>query len=603
MEEELHLLRPTLIILAAAIFVVPLFRRLRITPVLGYLLAGLLIGPHALGFVRHSGVIETLAEFGVVFLLFAIGLELSLDRLLAMRRQVFGMGTLQVVITGAIIYALASALGLGAAEAFVLAGALALSSTAVVLRMLEESRDMHTPAGRMALAVLLLQDLAVVPLLTVVPLLGQEEGALLPSLGMAAVKALGAMGLIIITGRLLLRPVLRTVAAARTPELFTGITLFLALGVSWLTGLAGLSMALGAFLAGLLISETEYRHQVEADIEPFRGLLLALFFMTIGMEINVGLLAGNALLVVGSVLALVVVKALVITGLARLFGQPWGTATFVGLGLAQAGEFGFVLLTLGMQDGALSPEVGGIALLVVALSIALTPLLLRAGRTVAARLQKTGGDDPVGELGREAADLRKHVLILGMGRAGRTVVRLMEAHGADYLGLDLDPDTVSAERERGVPIFYGDGTRAEVLKAAGLSRAWGVVITLDDADAATRAVRAIRAENEAIPIMVRARDTGQCGPLAAAGATGVIPELVEGSLQLGGRLLLALGEGQDEVAAALANLRENSYSSLIDLPQPGARKAAAEAKADPEPEPEAPPPDADDEVSVGTETL
>jgi CPA2 family monovalent cation:H+ antiporter-2 len=596
--EELHLLRPTLIILAAAIVVVPLFRRLRITPVLGYLLAGLLIGPHALGLVKELEVIEALAEFGVVFLLFAIGLELSLDRLMAMRRHVFGMGTLQVVLTGAAVFGLARLAGLGGAEAFVLGGALALSSTAVVLRMLEESGDMHSQAGRMALAVLLLQDLAVVPLLTIVPLLGREGGDLLPSLGTAAAKALGAMVLIIITGRKLLRPVLRTVAAARTPELFTGITLFLALGVSWLTGLAGLSMALGAFLAGLLISETEYRHQVEADIEPFRGLLLALFFMTIGMGIDVRLLVDNVPVVVGGVLALVAIKALVIAGLARAFGQPAGTAVFVGLSLAQAGEFAFVLFTLAIAGGALSQEVGGLALLVVALSIALTPLLLRLGRTVSERMSRREMEDPMGALDREAHDLRRHVLILGLGRAGRTVVRLLEAHGTDYLGLDLDPDTVSAERERGVPVFYGDGTRAEVLRAAGLARASGVIVTLDDSAAAARALRAIRAENEDIPIMVRARDTGQCGPLAAAGATGVIPELVEGSLQLGGRMLLALGESLDEVEAALADLRENSYSRLIDLPQPGSRE---EAKA----QAEAAKLDAAtaEEVSVGTETL
>ncbi len=598
MEHELHLLQPTLIILAAAIIVVPLFRRLRITPVLGYLLAGLLIGPHALGLVRELEVIETLAEFGVVFLLFAIGLELSLERLLAMRRHVFGMGSLQVVLTTAAFYALGRAAGLGAADAFVLGGGLALSSTAVVLRMLEENGDMHSRGGRMALAVLLLQDLAVVPLLTIVPLLGGDGGSLLPSLGIAAAKALGAMGLIIITGRLLLRPVLRTVAAARTPELFTGITLFLALGVSWLTGLAGLSMALGAFLAGLLISETEYRHQVEGDIEPFRGLLLALFFMTIGMGIDVRLLASNAPLVLGGVLALVVVKAVVIAGLARAFGQPAGTAVFVGLALAQAGEFAFVLFTLAIGAGAMSREVGGIALLIVALSIAITPVLLRLGRTAAARLRKKAIEDPMDQLDREAHDLRKHVLILGLGRAGRTVVRLMEAHGTEYLGLDLDPDTVSAERVRGVPVFYGDGTRAEVLRAAGLRRASGVIVTLDDPAAAARALRAIRAENDDIPIMVRARDTGQCGPLAAAGATGVIPELVEGSLQLGGRMLLALGESRDEVEAALADLRENSYSRLIDLPQPGSREdaaaRAAAAKADPA---------TVQEVSVGTQAL
>lgn len=593
--EEVHLLRPTLIILAAAILVVPLFRRLRITPVLGYLLAGLLIGPHALGFIHDTEAVEALAEFGVVFLLFAIGLELSLDRLLAMRRHVFGMGTLQVVITGTVVYALARLAGLGTAEAFVLGGGMALSSTAVVLRMLEESGDAHTRAGRMSLAVLLLQDLAVVPLLTIVPLLGGRGGALLPSLGEAAAKALGAMAIIIVTGRLLLRPLLRTVAAARTPELFTGITLFLALGVSWLTGQAGLSMALGAFLAGLLISETEYRHQVEGDIEPFRGLLLALFFMTIGMEIDVRLFLEHAGIVLAGVLAVIVVKAVVIAGLARAFGQRAGTAVFVGLSLAQAGEFAFVLFTLAMTGGALSERTGGIALLVVALSIVLTPLLLRLGRVAADRLRRTGGD-PMGDLEREARDLRKHVLILGLGRAGRTVVRLLEAHGTEYVGLDLDPDTVTRDRKRGMPVFYGDGTRAEVLRAAGLSRASGVVITLDEPESAARAVRAVRSEDDDIPIMVRARDTGQCGPLAAAGATGVIPELVEGSLQLGGRLLLALGEARDEVEAALADLRENSYSRLIDLPPPsGTRQDDGEQSA--------PVAAVNSDASVGKETL
>lgn len=572
--EEQHLLTPTLIILAAAIVVVPLFRRLRITPVLGYLLAGLLIGPHALGFIHETEAVEALAEFGVVFLLFAIGLELSLDRLLAMRRHVFGMGTLQVVITGAAFFLLARMAGLGAAEAFVLGGGLALSSTAVVLRMMEESGDVHTRAGRMALAVLLLQDLAVVPLLTVVPLLGGAGGSLLPSLGIAAAKALGAMALIVFTGRLLLRPLLRTVAAARTPELFTGITLFLALGVSWLTGLAGLSMALGAFLAGLLISETEYRHQVEGDIEPFRGLLLALFFMTIGMEIDVRLLAENAGLVLAGLAAVVLVKTAVITGLARAFGQARGTAVFVGFSLAQGGEFAFVLFTLAMAGGALSRGVGGIALLVVALSITITPLLLRLGRAASERLRSRPTGD-MGDLEGEAHDLRKHVLVLGLGRAGRTVVRVLEAHGTEYVGLDLDPDTVARDRQRGLPVFYGDGTRTEVLRAAGLARASGVVVTLDEPSAATRAVRAIRAEDRDIPVMVRARDTGQCGPLEVAGATGVVPELVEGSLQLGGRLLLALGEPRDEVDAALADLRENSYLGLIDLPAPSTLASAA----------------------------
>jgi CPA2 family monovalent cation:H+ antiporter-2 len=574
--EEAHLLRPVLIILAAAIVVVSLFRRVRVTPVLGYLVAGVLIGPHGLRLVNDVEAVEALAEFGVVFLLFAIGLELSLGRLFAMRRHVFGMGTLQVVVCAAAIAALARLAGLGMSEALVLGGGLALSSTAVVMRMLQDDGVMHTRAGRMALAVLLLQDLAVVPLLTVVPLLGGEGGSMARELAVAAGKATLALVLIMAAGRLLLRPVLRGVAAARTPELFTAITLFVALGVSWATALAGLSMALGAFLAGLLISETEYRHQVEADIAPFRGLLLALFFMAIGMGIDVRLLAGNAHLVAAGVLALLAAKAVVITALARAFGQPWGTAVFVGFALAQAGEFGFVLVTLAREAGALGERTGGLALLVVALSIACTPLLMMAGRAAASRVHRASGD-PQGLLERETHDLRRHALVLGLGRVGRTVAQLLEAAEREYVALDRDPEVVAAGRARKIPAFYGDGSRPEVLRAAGVERASAVVITLDDAESVTRALHAVRAADHDVPVIVRARDTRSCGPLTAAGATAVVPELVEGSLQLGGRLLVALGVAEDAVEAALDEMRRDDYRRLADsgLARPDEDGAAA----------------------------
>ncbi len=562
--EEAHLLRPVLIILAAAIVVVSLFRRLRVSPVLGYLFAGVLIGPHGLRLVNDVHAVEALAEFGVVFLLFAIGLELSLGRLFAMRRHVFGMGTLQVVISAGVIITLARLAGLGTSEALVLGGGLALSSTAVVMRMLQDDGAIHTRAGRMALAVLLLQDLAVVPLLTIVPLLGSEGGTLGRELALAAGKAALALIIIMAAGRLLLRPVLRGVAAARTPELFTAITLFVALGVSWATALAGLSMALGAFLAGLLISETEYRHQVEADIAPFRGLLLALFFMAIGMGIDVGLLAGNAHIVAAGVLALLAVKAVVVAGLARLFGQPWGTAVFVGFALAQAGEFGFVLVTLAREGGALGDRTAGLALLVIALSIALTPLLMLAGHAAARRVHRASAAGAEGDLERETRDLRRHALVLGLGRVGRTVAQLLEAAEREYVALDRDPEVVAEGRRRKIPAFFGDGSRPEVLRAAGVERASAVVITLDDAASATRALHAVRAADADVPVIVRARDTGSCGPLTAAGATYVVPELVEGSLQLGGRLLMALGVAEDAVEAALDEMRRDDYRRLAD---------------------------------------
>lgn len=561
--EEANLLRPVLIILAAAIAVVSLFRRLRVSPVLGYLFAGVLIGPHGLRLVNDVEAVEVLAELGVVFLLFAIGLELSIGRLFAMRRHVFGMGTLQVAISGALITGLALLAGLRMSEALVLGGGLALSSTAVVMRTLQEDGAVHTPAGRMALAVLLLQDLAVVPLLTIVPLLGGQGGSMARELAVAAGKAALALVIIMAAGRLLLRPVLRGVAAARTPELFTAITLFVALGVSWATALAGLSMALGAFLAGLLISETEYRHQVEADIAPFRGLLLALFFMVIGMEIDVRLLAGNAPLIGAGVLAVLVVKAAVVAALARAFGQPAGTAVFLGFALAQAGEFAFVLITLAREGGAMTPQTGGLALLVVALSIALTPLLMVAGRAAAARVHRAAAD-PQGELMHGTRDLRRHALVLGLGRVGRTVAQLLEAAEREYVALDRDPEAVAEGRKRKIPAFFGDGSRPEVLRAAGVDRASAVVITLDDTESATRALHAIRAADHDVPVIVRARDTRASGVLMAAGATAVVPELVEGSLQLGGRLLVALGEAEDAVEAALDEMRKDSYRRLAD---------------------------------------
>lgn len=572
MADETAFLPLVLIILAAAIVAVSVFRRLRITPVLGYLVAGVLIGPHGLGFIRDVDAIETLAEFGVVFLLFAIGLELSIDRLIAMRKQVFGLGTLQVAITAAILWAGLNGAGLEPGEAFVLAGGLALSSTAVVLRMMQDRGEMHTRSGKMALSILLLQDIAVIPLITVVPLLGGEEASLLPSLGQAGLKAALAFGAIVLTGRLLLRPVLRTVAGARTPELFTGVTLFLALGVSWLTAQAGLSMALGAFLAGLLISETEFRHQVEGSIEPFRGLLLALFFMTIGMEIDVLAVFREPVLILGAVAALLAVKAVVITGLSRLFGQPWGGAVFLGFTMAGAGEFAFVLFTLGMGAGALSPEVGHPALLVVGLTIALTPLMMAAGRAAARRLSQVGGEHQA-ELLEGAEGLERHVLILGLGRAGRTVAHMMSTSDVPYLGLDVNADAVAEDRKRGMPVFYGDASRMEVLRAAGLERAAAVVITLNEASLAERALRAIREHDEDLPVLVRAHDTEQSERMTAAGATWVVPELVEGSLQIGGRLLQELGEPAERIEEILEQLRADGYRELDDV-VPGEPAAA-----------------------------
>ena len=555
-----------LAMLAAAVAVVVLFRQLRVTAVLGYLAAGVLIGPHGLGVVDVRRV-EGVAELGVVFLLFAIGLELSWDRLRHLRRHVLGMGSLQVAATALALVLLLRLGGVPGAAAVVLGGGMALSSTAVVLRMLSERRELHTAFGRVSLSVLLMQDLAVVPLLSLVPLLGTPGESVAGALGSAFLRALVAFAVIGVGGRLLLRPVLRGVAAARVPELFTGVTLLVALGVGAVTARAGLSMALGAFLAGVLIAETEFKHQVEGDIEPFRGLLLGLFFMTVGMELDLPLLAARLPLVLALVAGLVATKVAVLAALGRAFALPPGTALRTGLTLAQGGEFGFVLFGLAAASGALDAETAAVAVLVTALSMALTPLLVAAGARVERRLApaRPAGAD---ELAAEAAALSGHVVIGGFGRVGQTLGRLLEEQGVPYVALDGDAQLVRAARERGLPAFFGDAGRAEVLRAAGVARAAAVVVTLDDPPAAERAVASARREGGTVPVFARARDTRLGHRLDEAGATAVVPELVEGSLQLGETLLRAIGRPADAVERALRGFRADGYARLDDLVTP-----------------------------------
>ena len=572
-----------LVILAAAVAAVLVFRRLRITPVLGYLAAGVLLGPHALRVVDPERV-AGLAELGVVFLLFAIGLELSIERMVALRRHVFGLGTLQVAATGTVVGVALAAAGLPIGAAVVLGGGLALSSTAVVLQMLAERRELATPAGRIALSVLLLQDLAVVPLLTLVPLLGSDGGTAAAAIGVAMLKGIAAFAVIVFGGRILLRPLLRRVAQARAPELFTGVALLVVMGVGWLTAQAGLSMALGAFLAGLLIAETEFRHQVEGDILPFRGLLLALFFMTVGMEMDLRLLAGRPGLIAGCVLGLVAVKAAVAWTACRLFRVPPASSARVALSLAQAGEFGFVLFGLAVGAGALEPEMSGVAVLTVAFSMALTPLLIVAAARVGRRVD-AGQEHGPEQISGETRELSRHVLIAGFGRVGRTLARILDAREVGWIALDLDAARVGEGRKAGLGVYFGDASRIEVLRAAGVHRAVAAVVTLDDAESAGRALAALRAEVPDIPVLVRARDTSHSRELLAAGATRVIPELVEGSLQLGGALLAALGDPPDGVDRLIDRFRGEAYERLEDLHS----TSEQDAPAGPAPAAERPP--------------
>ncbi len=553
-----------LIILIAACVVVPVFHRLRLSPVLGYLAAGALIGPHGIGIIRDDAAVIEIGHFGVVFLLFAIGLELSLERLRVMRFMVFGLGTAQLLLTALAIGGLAMALSVSHAEAIILGGGLALSSTAIVLQDLMARNEMATRAGRVALAVLLLQDLAVVPLLSLVPLLGPFETNVLLALGLALGRAAIALVAIVVVGRLVVRPLLRIVAHARSPELFTGLTLLIVLGVSWLTELAGLSMALGAFLAGLVIAETEYRHQVEADILPFRGILLSLFFMTVGMAIDLTLLVRNLAAVLVCVGVLIALKAFILSALCRLSGYPATLSTQTGITLAQGSEFGFVLFGQAMAQGVLAEAVGQLALSVVALSMAATPFLLSLARKMTRRMAPIPAPE-TSTMAEEVHELRNHVLICGFGRVGQTLAKLLKANNMAYLAVDLEPARVAEGRSRNMPVFYGDACRPDVLKAAGAARARAAVITLDHPHAAERAVTVLRRSWPDLTIVVRARDSQQSASLEFAGASVVVPEMIEGSLHLGAALLHTLGQPAEQINRVLDHFREQAYASLEDV--------------------------------------
>jgi CPA2 family monovalent cation:H+ antiporter-2 len=545
------------------VIVVPIFRRFRASAVLGYLVAGSAIGPHGLDLLRGPRGVAALANFGVIFLLFSIGLGLSIERLTSLRRYVFGLGTLQVVLTTIVITLALRLAGMSGDAALVLGGGLALSSSAIVLQALVERRELASTPGRVSFAVLLLQDLAVVPLLTLVSLLGGSGQGLAVALVVAFLKAAVALFIIVAIGRLVLRPALRTVARGGTPELFTGIVLLLVLGIGWLTEQAGLSMALGALLAGLLVAETEFRPQVESDVEPFRGILLALFFMTVGMGIDPGLIWRHALLVAGLLAALVAGKAVVLAGLCRAFGLSLGVGAGIGLMLAQGGEFAFVLFTLASGRGVLSVEAAQLAILVVGLSMAVTPGLLAAARAVFHRHGHPPGAGAA--LAHETRELRDHVVIGGFGRVGQTLALLLESRLVPYVALDLDAERVAEARRRELPVYFGDASRAEVLKAAGVERARLAAITLDQPGSAARSVQVIREMLPDLPVLVRARDVAQAEQLAGSGATEVVPEIVEGSLQLGEILLRRLGVTRDEAEQVLDEFRGRTYSRLSDL--------------------------------------
>ncbi|VAW10079.1 Inner membrane protein, KefB/KefC family [hydrothermal vent metagenome] len=557
-------LADVLVFLAAAVVIVPVFRKFRSSPILGYLVAGIIIGPHGLAIIGDTEAARTLAEFGVVFLLFMVGLELSIGRLRALGSKVFGLGSLQVVVTGTLIGAIAWSLGMGLDAAVIIGGGLALSSTAFVLQLLAERGERATPFGLTAFSILLLQDLAVVPLLILVTLLGTAGSSFVDVIGQATLNGAAALVIVAGFGRYLLRPLYRVIAGVRSAELFVSTTLLVVLGMGWIMSIAGLSMALGALLAGLLLAETEYRHQIEADIRPFRGILLGLFFMTIGMGIDIALIMTHLGLIGVLVIALLAGKSLVTAALCRAVGLPAGVSFRTGLALSQGGEFGFVLFGAAMTLGLIAVDVAQILLAVITISMVATPAMFYAGKTLAGRLDARTGksQDPIEA---EIEGLNNHVLIAGFGRVGQTVAKVLSDAGLAYVALDLDQARVARCRARGMPVYYGDADQINVLRAAGAARADAVVVTIDQAKTASEVVTALRGNYPEVPIYVRARDRRHMHRLEQAGATAVVSEAAESSLQLGSIVLTSLDVSTDDIASVIQSYREDDYAQLEEI--------------------------------------
>ncbi|MHC4837625.1 MAG: monovalent cation:proton antiporter-2 (CPA2) family protein [Planctomycetota bacterium] len=552
-----HFLADIVILLAAAVVLVPVMQRLGLGSVLGYLAAGLLVGPSMFGFIEQVEEIRHIAELGVVFLLFIIGIELELSRLLSMRRLVFGLGTAQLVVTGSALTGVAILLGVPTATAVVIGFGLALSSTAFGLQLLTERGELGTPHGQTAFSVLLLQDLAVVPLLTLVLLLS-ADGSVMVGVEVAVLKAVGAIAGVILAGRYLLSPLLRFVATHGSEEVFTATALLAVLGTAWVMEAAGLSLALGAFLAGLMLADSRYRHQITAQIEPFRGILLGLFFMAVGMSIDLALLAEHwptILALAGGLLAL---KGGILTALCRLMRVEPVVSVRVGLLLSQSGEFGFVLFGFAAVNGLMDADTFSQLNLVIATSMLTTPLAAWLGemleRRAAARVERTH-DVRTDHVPGDA----RFVIIAGFGRVGRRIARILAAHDLLYVAVESDPDRVDAGRAEGCSVFYGDASLTSVLGAAGAGRAVALVCTLDNVVAATRLVHVVREQYPDLPILTRGRDRRHCAELSSAGATRTISETLESSLQLGGAVLEVLDIPAEEAAEILDSIRGNYY--------------------------------------------
>jgi CPA2 family monovalent cation:H+ antiporter-2 len=555
-------LEPVLILLAAAVLVVVVFRSLSLPPMLGYLIVGVAIGPHALAWISDTKEVHFLAEIGVVFLMFSIGLEFSLPKLVTMRRIVFGLGAAQVVLTLLIVLAFALMLNINWQAGVILGGALALSSTAILAKLLAERFELNSPHGRQIIGVLLFQDLAVVPLLILIPALAAGPEQLMTNLAYAALKAVVVLSLLLFFGQRLMRGWFHLVARQKSSELFVLNVLLITLGVAFLTEQAGLSLALGAFVAGALISETEYRYQVEEDIKPFRDVLLGLFFVTIGMLLDVRAVFDNAWVSV-LLVALVLLKTLLIIGLSLLFGNNSGVALRTGLALGACGEFGFVLLSNANNLGLIEPQALQPVLAAMVLSMLIAPFIIERSEAIVRRWSATEWMSRAMQLHSIAVQsmaVNEHVVICGYGRSGQNLARLLEQEHVTFIALDFDPQRIREAVAAGESVVFGDAARREVLIAAGLLRAKALAITYSDTASALKILAHAQELRPGLPVVVRTHDDNDIDRLKAAGAAEVVAEILEGSLMLASTTLMLIGTPLNRVLRRIREMREHRYS-------------------------------------------
>jgi K+:H+ antiporter len=555
-------LQSVLILLATAVLVVAVFRSLKLPPLLGYLIVGIAIGPHALAWIPDTAEARGLAEIGVVFLMFTIGLEFSLPKLVTMRRVVFGLGASQVLVTMLIVGAAAIALGADWRAALVLGGVLAMSSTAILAKLLEERLELNSPHGRQIIGILLFQDLAVVPLLILLPALAGSAEDLPRELALAALKAGLILALMLVLGQKLMRRWFELVARQKSAELFVLNVLLITLGLAYVTEIAGLSLALGAFLAGALISETEYRYQVEVDIRPFRDVLLGLFFVTIGMLLDLRVVVQQAPGVLLLLLTLLAAKGLLIFGLSLVTGTSAAVALRVGLALAACGEFGFVLLAradnLELVNAALMQPM----LAAMLLSMLATPFIVeRSGHIVRhwTRSDWMHRAMEVHNIAVQSMAADKHVVICGYGRSGQNLARLLEKESIPFIALDVDPQRIREAAAAGESVVFGDAGRREVLVAAGLLRATALAVTYSDTGSALTILGHVQELRPGLPVVVRTLDDTDIDRLKEAGAAEVVSEIMEGSLMLASTALMLLGVPLNRVLRRIRETREQRY--------------------------------------------